>query len=223
MRKIIKIFKIILVLILLKYTIIFSLNELVITDYKKGVYNDQIIKILYLLTYNQSYIVYYNHGNLLYNQNNYQEAIQKYDQSLTKNPPQNRVCDIRINKSLAILATVIDSNDKESLKILKTARYNLYENNCVDPNYLESYSKDAEKLEKEIKELEKQYDDKMNDQDNDNNNQDENESNSEDDIKYKQIEEQIRQNEKEANKARQEDLDNAKNLDNYEYYPGKNW
>lgn len=219
MKKSIKIINIIFSVIFIKLILIFTINEIVISNYHNKIYNMSLINSLYFFTYNQSYIVYYNHGNILYNQKNYQEAINKYKQALTKNPPQKRVCDIRINLALSFIETIDLKDTNETLDILKEARYNLYENKCVDPNYENSYSLDAEDLEKEIKKLEEEL---SNTESNQNNNNDNDDHNNDDDS-YKEIEEKIKENEKQANANRRKNLNDSYNLDNYEYYNGKRW
>lgn len=224
MKKILKIGSMIIGFLLIYYIIIFALNQILIANYNKQIYkNDLLIGTLHGLTINSSYIVYYNQGNLLYQEKKYAKAIEKYDKALKRRPPQKRVCDIRINKSLAKLALIDETNKDKALEQLREARYNLYENGCVDRNYYESYSLEAEQLEQEIKELEEKLEKNDNNNQQVDNNQD-NESNSEED-KYSQIEEQLRQNERDAQKNRQEELEQANNLDNYDYYNyyEKNW
>ncbi len=221
MRKYLKIIIIVFIVLLVRSISIFAINERIISNYNKQIYNNTLlVNFLYLLTFNNSYIVYYNDGNLLYNQNLYEEAIKKYDASLSKHPSQKRVCDIRINKSLAMVALVNPDNKKQALNKLREARYNLYENGCVDPEYFDSYSLDAEKLEQEIKELEQELQEQEERQENEDDKQD-NDDQEEDE--YQQIEEQIRENERRANESRQEQLNQDNNFSNYEYYPGRNW
>lgn len=221
MRKYLKISIIVFTILLVRSITIFAINRKIISNYDKEVYNNNsLINALYLLTFNNSYIVYYNDGNLLYNKNAYEEAIKKYDKSLSKHPPQKRVCDIRINKSLAMVALVDEKNKDKALEQLREARYNLYENGCVDPEYFNSYSLDAEKLEKEIKELEEQLQEQEEKQESNDDNQNGEEQ---EEDKYQQIEEQIKKNEKKANESRQEQLNQDNNFGNYEYYPGKRW
>ncbi|MBQ9318720.1 MAG: hypothetical protein IJR82_03740 [Bacilli bacterium] len=223
MKKIIKIGRIITVILLIYYLIVMLFNQMIITDYNKQIYkNSLLVDLLYILTFNSSYVVYYNHGNLLYNQNDYISAIEKYDKALKRFPPQNRVCDIRINKVLSMLAIIDENNKEQALERLREARYILYENDCVDPYYLDSYSLEAERLEQEIKALEEQLQ-QQEEQKKDNPNNGDSDSNDED--KYEQIEEQLRQNEKEANRNRQEELEKLDNIGNYNYndHYDKNW
>ena len=66
MKKIIRIIYIILILILIKLIISFTLNEIYISKYEKGIYKENLVKILEILNYPESYIAHYNHGNYYY-------------------------------------------------------------------------------------------------------------------------------------------------------------
>lgn len=151
MKNFLKILLSLLILILVKLTFSFTVNEIIIANYDNSKYNDNLINTLYFINFPESYIAYYNHGNILYKTENYEEAISKFETALEKNPSQNRVCDIRVNLSLSITATINSNNPQESLSKLKKARMILYEDNCA--NEFDNNGKDekAEKLEEEIK------------------------------------------------------------------------
>lgn len=103
MKKIIKTILIILIIILTKLIFSYTVNEILIWNYKNKNYNSILIKTLYILNFNQPYIKYYNDGNILYKKEKYNEAIRKYNQAINKKPPKNKICDIRINLSLAMI------------------------------------------------------------------------------------------------------------------------
>lgn len=113
--------------------------------------NKTLVKALYLFNFNQPYIAYYNDGNILYKTEKYDQAIKKYQKALTKNPPQKRVCDIRINLSLAIIKKIDYTNYETAFNELEEAKNNLYNNNCASATDSSGNSQDAEKLEEEIK------------------------------------------------------------------------
>ena len=113
MKKYLKYGILIIGLILLKLTFTFTLNKIIISRYNRSIY-DNMIKILYVFNFNEPYIVYYNHGNILYQQNIYAESIKKYETALQKKPPEKKVCDIRVNLSLAIIKN-IDINSSTNL------------------------------------------------------------------------------------------------------------
>ncbi len=222
MKKIMKISIIISILIFLKVFSSFIINEISISNYYKGNYDTAPMKVLYLLNVNEPYIVYYNHGNILYQQEKYEEAIEKYSNALEKNPPKKRVCDIQINLALSQVKT-IDFKDKETaLKQLKNTRQVLYNNHCADPNDSSGESKEAEELEEEIKEIEKEMGGEEEDPNSGGKDNDGKDNNKPDDQKDKETEEKLKEQRKEANGSRQETIDQYKNKTDYGYF-GKRW
>ena len=171
---------------------------------------------LYTLNLNLSYIDYYNHGNLYYQKEEYENAIDRYEIALTKNPPKKRVCDIRINLSLATVKLAIM---KEDASYLKKAREILYQDDCAHEEDDTGSSKNAEKLEQEIKELEKNVvgEDPENPDPNEDPNPDPEIPNEEN------IEEQLKKEIIQNNQIRNENIQTWENLNNYEYYNGKSW
>ena len=189
--------------ILLKLTFTFTLNKIIIARYNQSIY-DNMIKILYVFNFNEPYIVYYNHGNILYQQNNYAEAIKKYETSLQKKPPEKKVCDIRVNLSLAIIKNIdINSSSLQIYTDLQKAKNNLEKNNCNQIN------DKARKLEEEINELEKELENNSSSQ---NNNQNENEKQEE--KNNDDIQEKLKQKEKEAQQNRQANNNTYETMDN---------
>lgn len=221
MKKTLKIFFAILLIILVKLLLSFTINEIIIVNYKNNVYNTNLIKTLYLFNFNQSYIAYYNDGNILYKNNNFEKAIDKYEKAIDRKPPQKKVCDIRINLSLAMIKTIDTTNSNDAFDKLEEAKNNLYNNNCANPTDDSGSSKEAEEFEEEIKKLEEQLENGTDDNSSSNDNQ-EDDSNDEKD-EYSDIEQEIKENEKKANSSRQSDITNYENLDDYEYYSGKRW
>ncbi len=219
MKKMIKIFFIITILIFLRLIISFSINNVIISDYKKQVYDSKLIKTLYIFNFNQPYIAYYNEGNILYNLEEYEKATEKYEIALKENPPQKKVCSIRINLSLSIIKTIDSSNYNESYNQLESAKNNLYNNNCASPIDNSGYSKKAKQLEIEIIKLEEQLNKQTT-----NNGQATTKENSEDEkVDDSSVEAKLKEIEKEAYSSRQEDLTRSKELSDYSYYSGKKW
>ncbi len=202
MKKILKIILISLSIILIKLLVTFTINEIIIINYNNKIYNRVMVKSLYFLNFIESYIVYYNDGNILYQNNEFEEAILKYQKALEKNPPQNKVCDIRINLSLSLIKNISSNSYNEIYAQLQEAKNNLYNNSCASSIDDSGYSKEAEKLEKEITDLQNQL---------------KNEENQEN------VEEQLKEIEKKANQNRQSDLNEYENMGNYSYYSGKRW
>ena len=200
----------------LRFFSVYLLNEKVILEYEKGHDPSSYINLLYTLNLNLSYIDYYNHGNLYYQKEEYENAIDRYEIALTKNPPKKRVCDIRINLSLATVKLAIMKKDTS---YLKKAREILYQDDCAHEEDDTGSSKDAEKLEQEIKELEKSVvgEDPENPDPNEDPNPDPEIPNE------KNIEEQLKQEIIQNNQIRNENIQTWENLNNYEYYNGKSW
>lgn len=204
-------------LLFLRFFSVYFLNEKMIAEYEKGNDSSFYIDLLYVLNFQQSYIDYYNHGNIYYQKEEYEKAIDRYEIALTKNPTKKRVCDIRINLSLATLQL---ADVKEDMSYLKKAREILYQDDCAHEEDENGSSKEAEKLEQEIKELESQVGTENPE------NPDPNGKPEEEDPEVpneKSIEEQLKEEIIQNNQARNENIQTWENLNNYEYYSGKSW
>lgn len=204
-------------LLFLRFFSVYFLNEKMIAEYEKGNDSSFYIDLLYVLNFQQSYIDYYNHGNIYYQKEEYEKAIDRYGIALTKNPSKKRVCDIRINLSLATLQL---ADVKEDMSYLKKAREILYQDDCAHEEDENGSSKEAEKLEQEIKELESQVGTENPE------NPDPNGKPEEEDPEVpneKSIEEQLKEEIIQNNQARNENIQTWENLNNYEYYSGKSW
>ncbi len=221
MKKFLKIIIIVFSLILIKLIFSTVLNETIKVNFHNGVYNSKLIKALYVFNVNESYIVYYNDGNISYKKNNYDDAIEKYDDALKKNPPKERVCDIRINKSLAIVNRINSKDNKTIYDELENAKINLYEDGCANKEDDNGESEKAEKLEKEIQKLQDELDNPSDSDDSDDQNQDNNDDNDEDDTK--DVEQDLREIQKQASRSRQDDMNDSEYIGNFKYYSGKRW
>ena len=219
MKKAFKIITIILSIILLKLLITYTLNEIIILNYEKENYNTTLLKPLYILNINEPYIVYYNEGNILYRKKEYDKAIDRYNEALDRNPPEKRVCDIRINKSLALVYNIKTTDKNEIYNELEEAKNNLYKNGCANKENDNGKSEDAEKLEEEIKKLQEQQ--KNSSDDNKDNQNDQNNEN--DDTETPDVEDQLKENERNANESRQDSLNSSENVGNFSYFSGKRW
>lgn len=219
MKKTLKITLIFLIIIFSKLLITYIMNEYIIINYNKGQFKDNIIKILKVFNTNEPYIVYYNEGNIFYQKGDYEEAINNYDIAINKHPKKNRICDIRINKTLAMIKLINYDTKEEVLKSLKEARENLYNDNCAHEEDDNGDSQDAEQLEKIIKDAEEQINNGKQEQNN-NSKPNDNEISSKEE---KSLEKQLEELEKQSNSSRQSDLDSFQELENYDYYPGKRW
>ena len=217
MKKILKLLLIPLLIILIRLTLSFIINEIIIYNYNNNKYNQSLIKTLYILNINQPYIVYYNEGNILFKNEEYSKAINKYEKALDKHPNKKRTCDIRINMSLAKIKNITTNDKKEMYDLLEDAKINLYNNGCANKDDDNGYSQEAEKLEKEIQELQDKIE---NDNNNDNNQTNRNEPNREIDPS---LEERIRQLQRESASSRSSDLRYYENINDYTFYSGRRW
>lgn len=220
MKKVLIIITIFLSILLLKLGSTYLLNEMIIKDYENNKYDNNLINTLYFFNINEPYIVYYNHGNLLYRLERYDEAISKYETSLTKNPKEDCICDIRINLSLSYIKTIDENNKEKALSILNKAKEILYENDCAKEDDDDGKSNEAEALEEEIKKLEEQL---KNQEDPNSNNNDPNNEHPEEPNVPQNIEEQLKELQKQNHQNRQEDLDYYSELSDISYYDGKYW
>ncbi len=104
----------------------------------------------------EPYIAYYNAGTANIQQNNPKEAEKELRQSLANNPPQHKICHVRVNLSysIEIQADEARSNNRldEALTLLSKAEGVLYENNCASRDSSKEPAKDghAEEAKKRI-------------------------------------------------------------------------
>ena len=177
----------------------------------------QLIKTLYIFNINQPYIVYYNEGNILFKKEEYSEAINKYEKALNKHPNKKRVCDIRINMSLAKIKNIKKDDKKEIYDLLEDAKTTIYNDGCANKDDDNGYSQEAEKLEKEIQKLQDKIE---NDKNNDDEQTNRNEPNRNIDPS---LEERIRQLQKESARSRSSNLNKYENMKNFTIYSEKKW
>ena len=207
-----------LLLVLAKLCITYYLNEQIITEYEKGNYKKDYVRVLKLVNINEPYIIYYNEGNIFYQEKEYDKAINNYEKALKKTSSVDKKCEIRINMTLAMLEKSKELDSDELRKALEEARENLYNDHCADEEDDSGESKEAEQLEEEIKKLEETTQGGSNGEEEHSTPQEEEETEEE-----KTIRKQLEDINKDANASRQSDMDDYKNLGNYQYYSGKNW
>lgn len=217
MKKLLKIGIIFLFLILIKLLLSFTLNKILIKEYNRGNYKKDYVKVLKLLNTNERYIVYYNEGNILYQEEKYDEAINNYKKALEKNPPKKKACDIRINLSITYIQNIKSTNKQVILEELKNARENLYNDHCADPEDNSGRSKEAESLEEIIKEMEEELESNSGNQNGNSTSEEEEEDDDQ------SLEEELQEINKDAKASRETQLEDYKNLGNYQYYSGKSW
>ena len=217
MKRISKLLLIPIFIILMRLILSFIINKIVIYNYQNNKYNQSLIKTLYIFNINQPYIVYYNEGNILFKKEEYSEAINKYEKALNKHPNKKRVCDIRINMSLAKIKNIKKDDKNEIYDLLEDAKTTIYNDGCANKDDDNGYSQEAEKLEKEIQKLQDKIE---NDKNNDDEQTNRNEPNRNIDPS---LEERIRQLQKESARSRSSNLNKYENMKNFTIYSEKKW
>ena len=110
-----------------------------------------ILLIALRLVTEMPYMLWYNHGNDLYNKGDYTEAISAYDIALDLFPTKYKECKIRINMALAMLKKITPDYDINTrLEVLNIAREVLTDDGCAGKEDDNGHSKEAEKLKKDI-------------------------------------------------------------------------
>lgn len=222
-KKIIAAAMIVVGFVLLKFGASLALNEALIANINNGNYSDSLVKMLYALNLEEPYIVHYNDGIRYYKLADFKNSQAKFEETLNHNPPEDRICDVRVNLSLSMLKQ-IKKDDLNAGSKLQKAKEALYENDCARRNDDNGKSNEAEKLEHEIENLQKEQEDPSSDPNSDpsqdpNSNPDDPSAN----IDIKNIEQQLKDGEVTALKGRQKQLGQYKEWSGGGYYSGKTW
>lgn len=164
-RKCIIFLFILLLVICCKQSFNYIYNEHVIGKYNNGDYSTDT-STLKVLNCFQPYIAHYNNGNIYYQEENYDKAIEEYNEALGLHPPKDRECSIRINLALAMIKNLgedydVPENVDASIEQLKKAKEVLLEEDCATQDG-EGHSRTAEKLKEEIEELIRQLEEQAN-------------------------------------------------------------
>lgn len=215
MKKVLKLLLVVFILFLIRLVGSFTINEIIISNYNNGIYNSFLIRSLYIFNFNQPYIAYYNEGNILYKTEMYNDAIERYYLALEKRPPKKRVCDIKINLALAKIKTIDTLNTNTAYLQLEEIQ------NILQDDWCQSNSQETRYLEEGIEKLQEQLNN-GDDSSSSDNNQD---GDDQDDQKNKDIEDQLKDIQKEANANRHDDMNQ---IDNWQSplkpgYNGKKW
>lgn len=172
-KKVLIMIYIILILISLKLLYNIGTNSILINQYNQGKYDSNQGKKLTYLNFIQGYVANYNYGNILFQNGEYENAIEEYKKALKRMIPKEKECNIRINYALAICKTVeVDEKDQESIRkaieTYESAIGILTEEGCANQNDNNGHSQKAEQLkediEKEIDRLKKLQEQEDNDQ-----------------------------------------------------------
>ena len=154
-RKLLIVIYIIVICIMAKLLYNTILNSILISKYNNGEYSTSIGKTLTTLNFPQSYVANYNYGNILYQNGEYEDAIDQYKIALNVSIPEEKECKVRINYALALCKTVeLDESSEESIlkaiQIYESAIDVLTENGCANKDDNGGHSKEAEQLKKDI-------------------------------------------------------------------------
>ena len=154
-RKILIAIYIIFIIVTLKLVYNVIVNSIIISNYDKEIYSENLAKSLTFFDFPESYIANYNYGNILYQNGKYKKAILEYKKSLKCNIPKNKECNVRINYALAICKTVsVNEEDKNSIKKAiekyESAIEILIQKGCASENGKEGHNEKAEQLKKDI-------------------------------------------------------------------------
>ena len=143
-------------LLLCKFAFTYGYNEWVISKYLDGDYTENF-NLLEVFNIEEPYIVYYNNGNVMYQNKDYEAAIEYYEKSLENDPPEGKECPIRINLALAKLALLGEDRltpEKidETIDTLNECLDILSEEDCANEDD-DGHDNRAQRLYNEIKEM----------------------------------------------------------------------
>ena len=143
-------------LVLFKFAFTYGYNEWVISKYEEENY-DENFNLLEVANFNEPYIVYYNNGNVCYKRQDYERAIEYYETSLAKDPPEGKECPVRINLALAKLALLGEDcmtpeKIEDTIEILEECLAILSEEECATDEG-DGHNNRAQRLYDEIKEM----------------------------------------------------------------------
>ena len=172
---------------------------------------------------------YYNSGNELFEEENYEEAKLKYEKALDCFPNEKRECQIRINIALCMVKPIDvrkidDSNINKVIDTLENAKKVLLEEGCANDEGT-GHSKDAQQLKDEIDKFIDQL--KKSGQSSDSNNKkDKEEQKDEQSKEEEELEKQLKELQKQGAKEREQEQkiwDNSSDLDSLWGYDGDCW
>lgn len=206
-------------------------NEKMIEHFQEGIVRESDLSKLGMI---QPYIYYYNKGNICYEQGEYEQAAACYQKSLECSVPEGRECAIRINLALAMV-TPIDmeninaDNRDDMIGILESARQILVEEGCADMEDDYGHSVDAQTLKNEIDvylEVLKNPQEEATSKEEQEKSEEQETSEEERDTEtaeQEELEKQYEEMEQKGMNERNQNLEDYKNFDNFQYYDGACW
>lgn len=214
MKRMLQVFLIILLVIVIKLSFSYAVNYVIINSYNKQNYDTSLFGYLYFMNVQEPFIAYYNEGTVLYQKKSYEDAVDKFNSALEKNPSEKYVCDIRVNLALTKLELVDETNCEDAVDKLKEIKSILYENNCATEDGSGS-SQAANDLLKEIVNKEEDIATKCSsssdsDDSEDSEDSDDSDSNNQEQ-KEKEIEEKLKEQQKQSMETRGEEMEYYEN------------
>ena len=162
-------------------------NHVFVKAYEEGEYLKEREEKLLTLNVPESYLPYYNLGNVAYENGEYTSAVGYYTQALNLFPMGEKECDVRINLALAMCYGIDWENmsSQESvdtaLLVLYKARDVLLENDWATEDGVSHRDDDAQQLKEDIDKMIEQLKNQQGDDSKDNQDQqDQNNDNSQD-------------------------------------------
>jgi len=150
MKKNLYIIIVILIIIIACFKIRFILNDSFIKDFNNIEYKEDKIKLLNNLNYYEAYVAIKNYGDYYFKMAEYEKAIEKYDEALTKKMPQEKACDTRINACLSVYKLIDMSKKEEAIDYLKKAKSYVHDDDCLTLEEGSSSKGDAENMDEQI-------------------------------------------------------------------------
>lgn len=193
----------------------YYINESFINDYEQENYSSAKLNILKLINFPQSYVVYYNKGNNYYNLNDYNKAIEQYEESL-KRVSKKHECEVRTNLALANLKIIDYENSNTITKELQYVEEILLTNDCATKNN-SGKNKTSQDLYNEIEALMKKQ---TQETEQESTEEQEQQQEQESTTQEEQLQQQLQQQQVQANEERNR---RERRNYNYEYYNGKTW
>lgn len=204
-------------------------NEMMISDYEKGEYNENSLSVL---GFTEPYISHYNKGNVLYQSGNYEEAIKEYEEALKLNPPHDRECLIRINIALAMtmpidVEEISESNIDDVITTLEEAKNVLIEHGCANRDDDNGHNMEAQTLKNDIDKFLEELKNSSGSGNEDPSGGDDGDDDGEDgddEVEEKEKKkEQLQELQKQGIIDRNSELENIDNLFEFEFYSGPTW
>ena len=239
-----------LLLVLLCLVTTYFQNQNMINQYEKGIIRESLLPKFSLT---QPEVLPYNKGNIYFQQEEYDKAIEEYKKALKKHPSKKKECSIRVNYALAIVKpitqeSVTPDNLDETIEKLNRAVSVLTEDGCADEsgfghdyhaqilmNEIIDYIRKLQE-EKQQKPEQQEADERKTDLDEasakEQQQEDKQEEQSEEENAKKQQEQQeleytlkekFDEMQKEGEAERNQALDAYANWGNYSFGIGKNW